>query len=232
MEKKEVKKKVSVKIIIKIIALLQIVFFFIPLFTVSCSGETIGFSAARLTKGYSYYGDKVVGPKILCSLLILLPIAVILASFYIKKKEQYNLVVGLSGLINTILLFIIISRGKVVAKEKFVGFETNIAFYISVTLNLVLVAIAVCEFLGYTNKVPILESGEWGDITPRTCKQCGADLKPTYAFCGDCGTEYEEDDHSEEDDNEMLENAFCTDCGNEVEAGEAFCPKCGHEVGL
>ena len=65
-----------------------------------------------------------------------------------------------------------------------------------------------------------------------------ADLKPTYAFCGDCGTEYEEDDrseeddHSEEDDNEMLENAFCTDCGNEVEAGEAFCPKCGHEVGL
>lgn len=219
---KDIKKYVSVKNIVKVILLLLIILFFVPLFTVSCSGNDFEFSAARLTTGYSYQGEKLIDAKIICSLLLILPAAVLVAWFKIKNKKQLNLITGISGLINLVLLLAIIINAKSEAQSSYLEIKKNFGFYLSVFLNLALIGIAICEMTGVMNKIPLLKDNEDEHKPDRLCSKCGKTLKWNYDFCGECGTKYEE----------VVTNSYCTNCGTQLESKDAFCTNCGSKADI
>lgn len=218
MMENNIKKNISIKKITKIVSLLLIVLFFMPLFTVSCSGQEIGFSAARLTTGYSYRGEEVIKAHIICSLLIVLPILVFVIWFIVKNSKIINVAIGGSGLIDIILLISIIAKAKGQAEEMYMDFRTNFAFYLSMILNLVLIAAAALELTGSTSKIPIFRDTSNQETDIRICSQCGAYLKKDYVFCGECGANYEQSNAS---------TKYCTNCGAMLSAEEAFCTSCG-----
>ncbi|NLY49181.1 MAG: zinc-ribbon domain-containing protein [Clostridiales bacterium] len=217
------RKGINIGILIKIVTLLLVIMFFVPLFAVSCSGQIFEFSAARLTTGYSYQGDKLVEPHPVCILLIILPVAVFAASFLIKNSKLLSLLSGASGIINIIMLASIISNAKNEAARNYMEFETRVGFYLSLLLNLVLIGLAVIEFAGITGKTPLLQDSGGAAASSRICTQCGTPLKAGDIFCGQCGNKYEEVTYTAA--------RFCTNCGNQLKEGENFCTNCGCRIG-
>lgn len=217
--------KINIKSIIKAISLVLIVMFFFPLFSISCQGKTVKFSAAKLTTGYSFQGQKLLDGNIICSLLIIIPIAVLVSTFVIKKFKILNLVSGISGLINIIILLAIIRKAE--AETALLEFKLCFGFYLSFLLNLILIALAVCVQLGIIHKVPILQIIELPDAVPRVCSQCGAILKADFLFCGECGKKYEEVAITSEPE---VSIKHCPNCGAEMEKNAKFCAFCGFNI--
>jgi RNA polymerase subunit RPABC4/transcription elongation factor Spt4 len=224
---KNITKYPNVKNIFKVASLILMVMFFVPLFTVSCEAKEFSFSAARLTTGYSYHGEELVKPYVICSLLFILPLVFFIACYIIKNKTLLNLVGGISGIINIILLVSIITKAKSEAESDMFHVDIKFGFYLSFIINLILAGIAICELLGISSKIPLLRDCIDTNSIPtntvsKICAQCGTILKSNYDFCGECGTKYEEVI--------IKKNRFCTNCGNEVESGYNFCNICGSKI--
>ncbi|SFQ32415.1 Double zinc ribbon [Lachnospiraceae bacterium XBB1006] len=83
---------IRVKHIVKTISLLAIIFFFVPTFFVSCSGERKEMSAFDLVKGITYEGENMSDAHYIYVLLIVLPIVIAVLWFVpiaISKAAKY-----------------------------------------------------------------------------------------------------------------------------------------------
>jgi len=215
------KKGINIKIILKVVTLLLMVMFFVPLFTVSCQGHKFDFSAARLSMGYTYNGREIVKPYIVCGLLLIIPVVVFVISIIIKNNRILGLISTVSGLIDITLLIIIIQKAKSKAEDNFLYLNVGFGFYLNLLLNLVLIILSIFIIIGESQKIPILNSYS---TAPRVCPNCGSYLEPGDIYCGECGTKYEMSV------NVYSQKRFCTNCGKELGAGDSYCTNCGNKV--
>jgi len=86
-----------VKNIIRLLSILLMVFFFVPSFMVSCAGYgNIKISAFKAMTGIKIEGESVTDPKIICIIMLLLPIA-ILALWCLKSVLKDKIAAIASG---------------------------------------------------------------------------------------------------------------------------------------
>lgn len=103
----------SVRNIMKIVALLMLVFVFCPLFLVSCSGQTESIGLFDVIGGIEYYGDEVVKPHFELIICILLPIAILAVLFLKDKFDAKKSSIAVTALSAIDFIVLLIFRGGV-----------------------------------------------------------------------------------------------------------------------
>lgn len=90
-------KHIHVKNIIRLLSILLMVFFFVPSFMVSCAGYgNIKISAFKAMTGIKIEGESVSDPKVICIIMLLLPIAM-LALWCLKSVLKDKIAAIASG---------------------------------------------------------------------------------------------------------------------------------------
>ncbi len=90
-------KHIHVKNIIRLLSILLMVFFFVPSFMVSCAGYgNIKISAFKAMTGIKIEGESVTDPKVICIIMLLLPIAM-LALWCLKSVLKDKIAAIASG---------------------------------------------------------------------------------------------------------------------------------------
>ncbi len=222
----------------KILVIIAIAFYFLPMFTVSCSGLGINenVSAFHTTIGYEMDGDTLSSPMPFLIILLLLP-AGILAILLIKK-------------VKTMASYIVCTVFAVIQLIGYAGFKVGVEefceenmcqfkvlgwYYINVILILAIIVMAVylavkgADTEGKTAAAfaPAISSSEgW------TCPNCGIRYSLESRFCGSCGMSYEDAVAAVPPVQEAEEASagFCPQCGAELGNGAIFCRSCGYKI--
>lgn len=134
---KEVDKKVRLGM--KILILIAEICFFIPMFAVSCLGNSVEINGAKIAFGFEAIGQHVEG-NLLFLLLLLLPI--LMAALLLIKKFQKGITaelsIGLMSSINLVLLILLRLRITTVAQENMLEIEYRIGYYLALVSYLLL----------------------------------------------------------------------------------------------
>lgn len=215
----QTKTKIPYKLIIKICAVVMIVFFFIPTFTVSCSGQEVSISPVGATFGYEIedYGQ-ISDPALGLLFLLAIPIALLVIVF---RKGMQDKTIQLVTLILSVLDFIIYLAFKSgvtnAAEEVYATASNRFGFYIDIIVSLGLAVVSALVMFG------VLETSDGGPAKIAagkwTCPSCGNDSN-TGGFCGKCGT-------SKPAAPAPAAGGFCPSCGAPMAAGAQFCGSCG-----
>lgn len=210
-EKRDIKKQVSLKNLIRLVTLLVMVIFFMPTFLVSCSGQDIEVSAARTMTGYSYQGEKVIESHLICVVFILLPI-IILGIWFLKgivTEKIKALVTALGALADIIMWIIFRSEIKKTAVQSGFSFSTTGWFAVNLILLIGLFAVGVGIYFNYISvnwnmsdgNGLIMKVNHKFDNQPNSqlvvdisgyCGQCKSPIRKGNGYCTQCGSKFEE----------------------------------------
>lgn len=198
MDMELLKKKVNIKNIIRVLSCILIVFFFVPTFLVSCSGEEVKISAKTIMTGVKSdsYGQ-IIAPHFGVIVLLLLPIA-LLAIWFIKEKMTNKLLAIVTAGISVfdlILWFVMKSEVKKAASAMHCGFSVKGAFVVNI---IILLIIAGTGIMLYMEKITP-ETVDFNNIGLQKqekkilfCETCGAVLPENAKFCTKCGAKTED----------------------------------------
>lgn len=138
------KKSFTVRMVLKMLALLGIIFVFCPSFLVSCSSQELKISAMDAVTGISVYQQKVSDPYPIMIICLLIPIA-ILGLLFVKNyadKLVATAILGGAG-VDFIIWFIFRSVVKKYADQNYCTFETTMWFYINMIVLIAIIGLAV-----------------------------------------------------------------------------------------
>lgn len=227
----QIKALLTVKNLIRLLALFALIFVFCPSFLVSCSGQTVDVSVIDAVKGVDGFED----PHPLLIVCILIPLG-ILALTFIKKWTIQKRAQIMGGLSLVDVIFWIIFRIGVshFAEDNYLTFETT-PWYIIALIFLVLMSIVtllvafnkleinknILSLVEERSGHPHLDSDgqEISDSYQHKkiigyCNQCGEPIEEDFMFCTTCGSKAENLDSpimnkteiSHEDENEVIES--------------------------
>lgn len=223
---------INFKGVIRLLAFIAIIMFFVPSYAISCSGYDINLSQANLAIGKSvtFYGETERTSFFLPFLLaLLIPIAIIVISFLWKKENEklMSLVSTVGGAAGFAMVFIMrIALVIYVAAHKDDYFDMSSHFkfgaFIIVLLYLGIVAISLLSMLKKIDPdkcflkedvIKKMAGGAAVQPNPQTPiqPQPGAMGQPQAAPTATVtpGVKY------------------CSKCGNQLTAEMLFCGKCG-----
>lgn len=142
--------------IIRIGAIALIILFFIPFFSVSCSNQTIAISGVEMTFGKQLV---VMGQSagfqagsIIMILLLLIPIGIAIISFSKKFIKLEGIIAAVSSVVYFILVLVAYQYISDKAKQNFSEFRPEIGFYLSVLINIVIIAAVAYDIYQVKNK--------------------------------------------------------------------------------
>lgn len=135
------KSLINVKNVLRVIALLVIIFFFCPAFLVSCSGQNMEISAAKTVTGITYHNQEVLESNIFMIVTILIPVAMLLVLVLKKFADALSTKIYAALAVVDIIIWIAF-RAEVAkqAEENYCSFETT-PWYVVNVICLVLGAI-------------------------------------------------------------------------------------------
>ena len=141
--------KFTVKTVLRVLALLAIIFVFCPSFLVSCSGQTKEISVMTAVGGLQTgSGEKVVDAHPIMLICLLIP-AAILVLLFVNKLTEKKLSMTIAGTTVVDLIVWIIFRSKVkeVCESYYCGFETTAWYYINVIALIFMIVLSGAVFL-------------------------------------------------------------------------------------
>lgn len=233
--------------ILKVIVTFLIIFFFIPTFTVSCSGEEKGISAIGVVGGYSSQGYTISDPQPTVLFLLAIPIVILVVLFMkgIKNRTFAFIVAGLA-LVNFIAWIVLKSGVKEYAENYNCDFEARFAYYLVQILNIAVIALPLVDVFGLLNGNTSLKNLDLSKLNNANinigkikiggptwkCPGCGGLVPIENEYCKDCGTKRPDDVviPVPEEKNEEAEFVFCSGCGQKLSAGAKFCTSCGNKI--
>ena len=206
----EKKSGFTLKIVMRAMALLCMVFTFCPSFLVSCSGEDMKVSVMTAVSGVEAYGESVVDPHPVMLICLIIPV-VILALLFAKKfndKKTATLILGCTA-IDLVVWFLFRTTVKKMAEENYCTFETTPWFVINIIVLLLLLGATVLIIAGKIQMdADLLSAARTSNVETPTggaataafenrtrdenvigyCKKCGKPITYGYKFCKSCGT--------------------------------------------
>ena len=137
--------------VMKISSIILIIIFFIPYFSVSCGGQAVQITGIDMTFGKEIGMQPHQGNFVMI-LLLLLPVAMLVISFSKKLNRFGSVFAVISSSVYFVLLFSALSNIKEQARMAMSTVRTEIAFYLSILLNIL---ILVFVFFGkyFANKM-------------------------------------------------------------------------------
>lgn len=241
--------------IIRIISIIAIIFFFIPAFTVSCSGQDISVSAAHVLVGYEIqdYGQ-IADPNIAAILFLLFPVVMLVVTFIKALDLHVSYIVETAvSIINFIAWIIFRSKVASFASENMCEFKSGIAFYIDLLLMLVSAGLSIAiianrladEEDSYDDyyeprRIPSRTGNSRMQATTRAprsssggastweCPECGNIVDGRGRFCPECGATRPEQRAPRQ--MQAAAQQYCPECGKPLAAGARFCAGCGTQI--
>lgn len=244
----------TVKKVLRILALLCLVFVFCPAFLVSCSGQEVNVSVMTAVGGLSAYGEKIVDPHPIMLLCLVIPIAMLVLLFVKKFADKKVATMILAcAVVDIIMWFVFRSGAKKIAEDNYCTFKTTVWFVfniIALILMIVLTAMVLInklqmesQLVGASSYVGIEKKPQEPKEAPiGYCSNCGTPLVYESKFCTTCGTPVPEEmiaaaeaaRKAQEEAVETEENSekplFCHQCGAKLDPDAKFCESCGKKV--
>ncbi len=232
-------KKINLKLIIRIVCVLLMVFFFIPSFVVSCAGQDRYVSECTSSFGYYAYEEWIAPPLIWPLLLFNIPVAIMVLSFIKKIKERlYGLISSGLGTIQMILTIILCAVVAHWAAENMFEFRVLFGFVMNLILDIIL--ISVSGFMLYSTINPKINDIADGKVTEivgkvkNVTKDIGAKVNVDSQPAGNPNSSIPEiatasnNQPLSETKVDLSSSWFCTKCGTKNGADHNFCSKCGN----
>ena len=246
-------KHTHVKNIIRLLSILLMVFFFVPSFMVSCAGYgNIKISAFKAMTGIKIEGESVTDPKIICIIMLLLPIAM-LALWCLKSvlKDKIAAIASGSCAVVDFIFWIALCVG--VNKEATdnyctakvtAGFIFNILFILAIVVLDLLIIINVLQaekplirqkmMNGYQG---MPQQNMYGNVPPQQGQFQGQfqgqPMPPQQQgqFQGQPMPPQQQGQfQSQPVQPQQPVQPVCSKCGAPLVAGNKFCTKCGNPV--
>lgn len=204
-------KFLTLRNVIRALSVLLIIFFFVPSFMVSCSGESVKFSAASAMVGVKYEGEKMSEASPMVALLIILPIA-ILVIWCLKNvlKDKIASIIGVACAGLDLIMWFVVRMGVAANAEEIYGTSKVLAgFVFNIIFVLLVIAANVLILINLIQADKPLIGGS--DVMPQqNMQQNTYQSAPTEAA--------------------PTQSAFCTKCGAPLTPGTKFCTKCGAQM--
>ena len=219
-------KHIHVKNIIRLLSILLMVFFFVPSFMVSCAGYgNIKISAFKAMTGIKIEGESVTDPKIICIIMLLLPIAM-LALWCLKSvlKDKIAAIASGSCAVVDFIFWIALCVG--VNKEATdnyctakvtAGFIFNILFILAIVVLDLLIIINVLQA-----EKPLIKQKMMNGYQGMPQQQGQFQGQPMPPQQGQF--------QSQPVQPQQPVQPVCSKCGAPLVAGNKFCTKCGNPV--
>lgn len=232
----------TVRNVLRILALVCILFVFCPSFLVSCSGQTVEISAMKVAGGLTFNGEKISDPYPV--LLICLAVPVIVFLLLLNKefgdRPIASVIIICSG-VDLIIWYIFSDSVKKAAEEYYCTYKSTNWFIANIVSLVVIILIdflivikklqmdtdLIAGFSGGGNSVvPDQKSSITSQASenPKYCCHCGAMLERNSRFCGICGREIQKMIQAPEN------SKYCCYCGAKVESDSKFCRNCGRKI--
>ena len=244
----------NVKLVVKILIIALIVFFFLPVGTVSCGRASVDVTAAHAMVGYT---DRDLGrlsnPVIVLAFLIIMPIVMLCIGGIRKPFAKTEGIVNLILLGFEILGYMLFKSGvKNYADENGLYFSVSAPYYVVIVLCIICVVGYVALFMGI-GAAPALSgqtvppgapgafagnnpagggmatgvpAGQVAGAVPGWLCSCGKNNSPDNLFCARCGSRRPEAVQSADPAAGAAGTWTCT-CGRTNQDSDLFCAKCG-----
>ena len=208
-------KELVVKRFVRIITTILMICFFMPICVVSCSGQELEVSAPSAMLGYQTQYQQISEPKLILSVLFIIPLAVLIASFIKRiRKEGFGVIVTLAGIVVTVVWVKLKAGIEKVAMEYMCEVEVKDTYTLCIVASVVLMLTGILCIFART------ESGENG----RICASCNASISSKILYCPKCGAKAESKAIVV---TEPQEGWKCPKCGKMLNNNAKFCQGCG-----
>ena len=204
---------VSIKNILKGLAIIAFVLFFCPNFLVSCSGRDINVSGMGIMTGIKAGGERLSSPHPIMIIAALIPIAIAILLFARKHWDgKYSLIISISAGVDIVVWLITYAKVKSYAEENMCNFSAT-AWYVINIIALVFILIldilivlgksdiddnVMSAFSGVKNSINKMQVSDRSQISSKkaskSCPACGGRLKISengmYFSCNTCRKKY------------------------------------------
>ena len=244
---------INFKGVIRLLAFIAIIMFFVPSYAISCSGYDINLSQANLAIGKSvtFYGETERTSFFLPFLLaLLIPIAIIVISFLWKKENEklmslVSTIGGAAGFAMVFIMRIALAIYVVIHKDDY--FDLSVHFKFGAFFILLLyIGIAGISLLSMLKKIDadkcFLKEETIKKMTGGATGQSQAPVQPQVSITPQPSvqpqspvTPQPEMTNQPQSVQEAAPTAgtvvpgvkYCSKCGNQLTAEMLFCGKCG-----
>lgn len=214
--------KSTVRMAMKMLALLGILFVFLPSFVVSCAGEKVNVNVMTAVKGVEANGTVISEPNLIMLLCLIIPIAVIVLLTVQKFNEsQTSIIILASMAVDFIIWLVFRSKVKELAESSYCEFKTTIWFFLNMLGMLLMIALAVLVMLRKLALDTPLK-----DVLKNLNVDGIVKIQKKDSEAMDMNQAQPED--SAASNEEQLR--FCTECGAKLSSEARFCVKCGAKV--
>lgn len=218
----------TTKNILKACSMLLIVFFFCPVFLVSCGGEKVNVSAVHTVVGYeSSYGDQISDPQPLLLIALALPIImliVLLAKSMLEKKVAISVIS--CACIDLIVWFVYKESVKAFADENGCDFKTTAMFGINIFVIIVAAVLSLVVILDKIKLNTDLLQVATGDRTQGAINQMSSAVTQMTNSVSQMAGEIAKNIKT----NKEPVIGYCQKCGTGIPFDTKFCVSCGHPV--
>lgn len=220
----------TVRGLMKGLAILGIVFVFCPSFVISCSGEKVNVSAMNAAMGISMYDQEIVEANPIMFLCLLIPVAVLILLFVKKMTDKLSsgIIAGCLA-VDIVIWFVFLSAAADIASENWCGFEVTIWYMLNMVVLFLILLGALLAALGKIGLDMELNRLFADKKTQETLKQVSSVMdKMSGTLTQIAGSAVENVSRYKKPKENVI--GYCAKCGSGILYGSKFCTECGTPV--
>jgi hypothetical protein len=225
----------TVKNVIRVLALLCIVFVFCPSFLVSCSGQTVNVSVMTAVGGVEAYGETVVEPHLIMLVCLLIPVAVLVLLFLKNMAEKMSAgIILICSAIDFIIWIVFRAEVKKIAEENYCEFKTTAWFYINLVALVLIIILTVLVVASILQLESDLITSFTGNEKQRVLDQMSATVSQMTNTVSQIADNVAGNVTSNAGGRPQKAKSdtigYCAKCGSPIPYGCKFCTSCGTPV--
>jgi uncharacterized Zn finger protein (UPF0148 family) len=225
----------TAKNVIRVLALLCVVFVFCPAFLVSCSGQTVNVGVMDAVKGMSYYGETIVEPQPAMLICLLIPIAIFLLPFIKALAEKKNaVIIAILAAGDFIIWLKMKSSAKQVAEQNYCTFKATTWYYLDLIALALIVVVALLIFFNILTMEEDIIAAFTGNDKQRVLDQMSATMNQMTSAVSQIADNVASNVSGSVGGRPQRAKAdtigYCAKCGSPIPYGSKFCISCGTPV--
>ena len=219
----------TVKRVLRVLALLLIVFVFCPSFLVSCSGQNVNVSVMTAVGGVSAYGEKVVDPHPIMLICLLLPIVMLVVLFAKKILDTTVAIISfVAAAIDFVIWLVFRSSVKKLAEDNYCDFKTTGIYVINIIVLILILLLTLMMIIKKLEMESDLIQIFTGGSTQKALDQMSSAVNQMSTAVSQMAGNVVS--NIAEKNNKVSVIGYCQKCGSGIPYDCKFCTSCGTPV--